>query len=251
MATISLQLYSVREDCAQDFLGTIRKVAEMGYPAVEFAGYHGHSAEDIRACLDDCGLKCSGAHVGMAAFSDEEFDATIDLHKTLGCDNLIVPWIAEEKRNTQAATEATCVELTALVEKLKAHGMKTGFHVHDGDMKPLDGGKCAWDIIGANTPADFIMQYDTCNGKVGGGDAVQPILDWAGRGLSTHLKDHSGGHSIALGEGDIPWPEVLKALREHSGAEWWVIEVENYHDRTPMDTVKVSLDNLNKLIAAH
>jgi sugar phosphate isomerase/epimerase len=250
MATISLQLFSVRDDCAQDFFGTIKGVAEMGYPSVEFAGYHGASAADLKACLDDCGLKVSGAHVGMGEFEPEKLEATLEFHKAIGCDNLIVPWIPEEKRSTEAAAKAACEELSALVEILKPHGMRTGFHVHDGDMKPLDGGKCAWDIIGENTPADFIMQYDTCNGKVGGGDPVKPILDWAGRGLSTHIKDHKDGASIALGEGDIPWAEVFQALREHSGAQWWVVEVETYYDRSPMDTAKVSLENLHRLLGS-
>ena len=48
---ICLQLYTVRTRATTDFLGTLRAVAEMGYPAVEFAGLHGHTAAEVRASL--------------------------------------------------------------------------------------------------------------------------------------------------------------------------------------------------------
>ena len=35
---IGIQMYSVRDDLAKDFEGTLRKVREMGYDYVEFAG---------------------------------------------------------------------------------------------------------------------------------------------------------------------------------------------------------------------
>src|SRR5580765_6012395 len=53
-----LQLYSVRNECAKDLVGTVTAVAKMGYRAVEFAGYHGRDAKTLRKLLDDVGLKC-------------------------------------------------------------------------------------------------------------------------------------------------------------------------------------------------
>ena len=42
---ISLQLYTVREETARDMPGTLRRISEIGYPAVEFAGYGGLSPQ--------------------------------------------------------------------------------------------------------------------------------------------------------------------------------------------------------------
>lgn len=191
---IALQLYSVRDDCAQDLLGTIAKVAKMGYDGVEFAGYHGHSAAEIRQCLDDNGLKCAGTHAGFASLQDDQLEETVEFHIVLGCQNLVVPWLPEETRNTPEATKETADKLNDISAKLKPHNMRTGFHVHAGDMKPLSNGRSAWDLLGEYTTSDFIMQYDTANGMAGGADPVQPILDWPGRGLTTHLKEWSGEH---------------------------------------------------------
>ena len=65
MIPIGFQVYSVREDAAKDLSGVLAAVAKMGYDGVEFAGYYGHSAEDIRTMLDDNGLKCCGGHIGI------------------------------------------------------------------------------------------------------------------------------------------------------------------------------------------
>ena len=65
---IALQLYSVRHDCEKDFPGVIKAVAEMGYEGVEFAGYYGYSAQELRKLLDDHGLKV-GRHPHAAGFA--------------------------------------------------------------------------------------------------------------------------------------------------------------------------------------
>lgn len=51
----SIQLYSVRDSMEQDFEGTLKKVSEMGYKAVEFAGFFGKPAEEVKALLDKIG----------------------------------------------------------------------------------------------------------------------------------------------------------------------------------------------------
>ena len=62
---IALQLYSVREDCERDLSGTLAAVAKMGYEGVEFAGYYGRSARELRAMVDDLGLAVVGTHIGL------------------------------------------------------------------------------------------------------------------------------------------------------------------------------------------
>ena len=54
---ISLQLYTVREQTARDIPGTLRRLAEIGYTAVETAGFGGLSPQELRRALDDLGLR--------------------------------------------------------------------------------------------------------------------------------------------------------------------------------------------------
>ena len=61
---VGIQLYGVRNSMKEDFEGTLKKLADMGYEYVEFAGYFGRSAEEIKAILDELGLKCVSVHQG-------------------------------------------------------------------------------------------------------------------------------------------------------------------------------------------
>ena len=86
-----LQLFSVRDAAEKDYGAMLKSVAEMGYSFVETAGYFGHSASEIRSMADACGLKISGTHTS----GDDVFDsleATVALHKELGCSDLVIPW---------------------------------------------------------------------------------------------------------------------------------------------------------------
>jgi sugar phosphate isomerase/epimerase len=245
---IALQLYSVRDDSAKDFFGTIAKVAGFGYAGVEFAGYHGASAVDLRKVLADNGLHCAGNHTPYNHLLEDQIESTIDFHLTLGCQNLVVPWLPEETRSTPDACKETAEKLNAISARLKPHGLRTGFHCHEGDMRPLSGGKSAWDLLAEYTTSDFIMQYDTANGSAGGADPVQPILDWPGRGITVHLKEWSGEHGAkVIGEGQIPWAKVFEACETVGGTEWYIVEHESYEGMTPLEAVEKCLQNLRAL----
>ncbi|HEY0867571.1 MAG TPA: sugar phosphate isomerase/epimerase [Fimbriimonas sp.] len=244
---IALQLYSVRDVCPDDFLGVIEKVARMGYEGVEFAGYHGYSPADIKKVLDDNGLKAEGTHTALNLLDDANIQATIDLHKTLDCPWVIVPWIPEDMHNSEDACKRTGERFYKIMEKLGPAGLRTGFHAHSGDMQVLPNGKTAWDVLAESTPPSFIMQYDTANGMQGGADPVQPILDWPGRNQSTHLKEWSGSHGAIIGEGDIPWQRVFDACETVGGTEWYVVEHEENTEMGSLAAVEKCLTNLRAM----
>jgi len=245
---IALQLYSVRDDSATNFLDVIERVGKMGYDGVEFAGYHGLSAHDLRKALDDNGLKCAGTHIGLNVLEGDDLEATIEFHRVLGCSNLIVPWLPESMRDSEESCRATSIRLDEVGHRLRGHGMRTGFHCHEGDMRPLGEGKSAWDLIAGATDKSFIMQYDTANGMSGGADPVQPILNWPGRGVTVHLKEWSGEHGAkVIGEGMVPWDRVFQACETVGGTEWYIVEHESYEGMTPLEAVEKCLKNLRAM----
>ena len=91
---IGVQLYSVREDCARDLPGTLAAVAEMGYDGVEFAGYYGYSAEDLRRMLDANGLQCCGTHTGLNTLLGDALKTTVEFNQVLGNRYLVVSIVA-------------------------------------------------------------------------------------------------------------------------------------------------------------
>ena len=100
---IALQLYSVRGDCAKDLPGTLREVAEMGYDGVEFAGYHGRSARDLRYMLDDLGLEVAGTHVGIDTLQGERLRDSIEFNRVLGNRFLVVPMLPDDMTSSRGS----------------------------------------------------------------------------------------------------------------------------------------------------
>ena len=243
---ISLQLYSLRDDAPKDFPSILKQVAGIGFEAVEFAGYHGHPADELRKVLDDLGLLCSGTHTAINLLDDDQYDLTLKTHVMLGTKNIIIPWLPLELHSTAEATLVTAARLTKLTKRVEADGFRLGFHAHDADMRPLDDGRSTWYILGENTPPSFILQFDTANAMHGGSDPVQPLLDFPGRGTTVHFKEYPF-NGEAIGEGNIPFKEVIKALPV-AAAEWIVIEQEQYGDRTPIESCRVSFENLKALL---
>ncbi len=259
---IALQVYSVRDDAKADLRGVLEQVAAWGFDGVEFAGFYGHEAQQVKAWLDAFGLKCPSTHTGIDQLSDEKFDATVAYHKAIGCDTILVPWIPAEKRNTLDACKATAEQFTTLIAKLRDHGMRTGFHVHGEDVVPLSppagDGRSLWDLFAAFTPDDFILQYDTANGMGGGTDPVATIRKHPGRSVLLHLKEfgdgtgtlagHAGHGKAAIGDGDVDWPGVFKAAEEVGGTAWYIVEQEGHPKLPPMQAAKLCIDNLKKLL---
>ena len=246
MIPVALQLWSVKQIAAEDLAGTLKKIADLGYDGVEFAGFYDQKAADVKKMLDDNGLRCAGSHAKWYDLMEPDaLPASIEYHQAIGCTDLIIPFMEKKFRDTPDKCRETGERLTELVNKLGEQGLRTGYHNHHDDMTPLEGGKSAWDLLAEHTPASFILQYDTANGMTGGADPVQPLLDHPGRGESTHLKEFTQGDEAvgraAIGEGVVPWAKVFDACRNTAGTKWYVVELEGAH-ADPFSTAGRSLD---------
>lgn len=243
---IGLQLYSVREDCAKGLPGVLSAVAKMGYVGVEFAGYYGHSAQDLRKMLDDLGLKCCGTHTGLNTLLGDELARTIDFHRTLGNKFLIVPGLPEERRNSRKAWLETARLFNELAEKVKAHGMQVGYHNHSIEFQPMDG-EMPWDTFFGNTRSEVVMQLDTGNALHGKADPLPFLKKYPRRAITVHLKEYSATNNKALiGEGEVKWKEVFDTCESIGDTQWYIVEQESYA-YPPMECVKRCLENLKRM----
>lgn len=259
---IALQVYSVREDAKADLRGVLERVASWGFDGVEFAGFYDHPAQQVRAWLDEFGLRCPSTHTGIQLLDDEHFDETVAYHRAIGCDTILVPWLPEETRDSLDACRRTAERFQTLLEKLRTLGMRTGFHVHGPDVLPLEppagDGRSPWDLFAELTPDDFILEYDTANGMDGGTDPVETIRKHPGRSVILHLKEfgdgtgtrkgHEGHGIAAIGDGDVDWPGVFKAAEEVGGTRWYVVEQEGHATLPAMQAAKLCLENLKGLL---
>jgi len=242
---IGLQLYSVRQDCAKDLPAVIEAVAKMGYQGVEFAGYYGRTAEQLRKLLDDHGLVCCGTHTGLGTLTDGNFEKTVEFNKTLGNKYLVVPGLPHDKVATRQAVLDTAKLFAELAAKAKPLGMHVGYHAHGGDFKKFDG-ETVWDLLFSNTGPDVIMQMDVGNCLGGGGDPYATLKKFPGRSLTVHLKEHGGKSGAVVGEGDVKWDEVFQICETTGKTEWYIVEQESYA-AAPLECVKLCLESLKKM----
>ncbi len=245
---VGLQVYSVRKEAEKDLPGVLAQVAKMGYQGVEFAGYYGHTAKDIRKVLDSNGLVCCGTHTQMADLADDKLAATLEFNKTLGNKYVIVPWLEPAKTNPKETWLGHAKRLNVLAERLKPQGMLIGYHAHAQDFIDL-GGTTPWDIIASNTSKDVIMQQDLGNCIDGGGDPIMYLKRYPGRAVTVHLKEHSATNPKAMiGEGDVKWGEIFKLIRAAGTTQWYIIEEEK-DAVPPLQGAEISLKNLKKIRA--
>ena len=251
---IALELFSVRRELEEDVKGTIQAVAEMGYEGVEFAGKRKHSAEELRAILDECGLVCCGWHTAFDQVQDDTLEETIAFNKILGNPNVIVPGIPEKLRQSKADWLKLAEFFNELAKKLADHGMRTGYHNHNVEFSELDGEQ-PWDTLFGNTEAGVIMQLDFGNALSGGGDCVAILERYPGRAVTVHLKpytvelgkeDRRAGFRPIIGEDDIPWERAFDLCETTGGTEWYIVEYES-DAYPPLDAVKRCLDALKAM----
>ncbi len=238
---VGLELYSVREQCAKDLPGTIAAVAKIGYKGVEFAGYHGRSAKDLRKLLDDNGLVCCGTHTPYETILPDKLEATMEFNQIIGNKFLIVPWM--EGKSKQAWLEKAKL-FNEAADKAKAKGMFVGYHAHAHDFEKFDG-ESAWDLFFGNTKADVIMQLDTSNCCDGGADPVAVLKKYPGRAKTIHIKSNGGGPEAVFGEDKVNWAEVFKFCEGPGRTQWYVVEHESSKD--PLDAVKRAFAALQKM----
>src|ERR1035437_323828 len=86
---VGLQLYSLREQCKTDLPGMLTAVSKLGYRGVEFAGYHGHSAKELRQLLDDYGIVACGTHTPYESVQGDKLKETVEFNLTIGNKFLI------------------------------------------------------------------------------------------------------------------------------------------------------------------
>ena len=243
---IALQLYSIRMECEKDLPKTIEAVAKMGYEGVEFAGYYGRTAEELRKLCDDNGLKVAGTHIGLNTLLGDELEKSVAFNKVLGNKYLIVPGLSEDRRNSRAAWADTAKVFNEIAEQLKPHGMFTGYHNHAIEFQPMDG-ELPWDTFFGNTNDEVVMQTDIGNAMHGGGDPIPYIERYPGRSQLVHLKEYSSTNNKALvGEGDVDWPAVFNLCESIGNTEWYIVEQESYA-YPPLECVDRCLKNLRAM----
>lgn len=270
--SVALQLYSIRNEMAKDFTGTLQKVKEMGYDGVEFAGLHGKVGSEVKKTLEQIGLTPVSAHVSLAEIMADP-KKTMETYAEIGVKYMAIPYLPGECRPASGNFEKTLSDMRFACEQAKAHGITMLYHNHDFEFELVDG-EYYLDTIYKTIPADLLQtEIDTCWVNVAGEEPSAYVLKYKGRAPVVHLKDFTmkgrvKGENLyeligiqsndgsnkkenfsfrPVGSGVQDVPEILAAAEE-AGASWVTVEQDQPAEgQTEMESAELSRNYLRTL----
>ncbi|MDF2646971.1 MAG: xylose isomerase [Paenibacillus sp.] len=249
MNKLAIQLYTLREECANNFPQVLRDLKQLGWAGVQMAGYHNYDPEELASVIREQKLQTAGLHVGLGRITDE-LDELIKEARLFRTRDIICPSIPLESR-TEAGYRNVKQLLGEAAVKLKQHGLRLSYHNHAFEFETAVEGESALEYL--LNPSDdnlILAEIDVYWVKKAGLEPAAFIQRYAGRMPIIHLKDMSDDDEqiyAEIGTGSIDFRPILQ-WGEASGIEWYVVEQDTCR-RDPMDCVMTSLTNLKQLIA--
>jgi sugar phosphate isomerase/epimerase len=241
---VAVQMYTLREESEKDFVGTLKKVAELGFDGVEFAGYGGLSATEVKTILDELGLRAAASHVPLEQLENNLLQVIEDM-KILGSKYVVCPYLMPERRSEQDY-QALISLLNQAGERCQQEGITLCYHNHDFELIRLSDGRIALETIFADTQAENVKaEFDIYWLTKAGEKPVEWIHRYKNRTPLIHLKDMTTDEEqffAELGTGGVEIEAVLN-IGEEAGVEWWVVE-QDMSRRTPLKSIEISINYL-------
>lgn len=250
---IGIELYSVRQALAEDLMGTVARVAEVGYEVVEFYrpyfDWTPEYAKEVRTHMDNLGIRCLSTHNPAEAFMAENRAKAIELNSIIGSQTMVMaspPQGTVERPAPGTAPSAGTVDawqkvadlLSEAQEEFAAAGLRAGYHNHQYEWSSFEevaegGPRFPMDVLAAGTPESVTLQFDAGTCVEMGRDSAAWISSHPGRIRSVHCKDwapgtheEEKGYRVLFGEGVTPWQQIFQAAENGGGVEFYLLEQE-------------------------
>ncbi len=222
---IGVQLYTVRDAMAKDFGGTLRRVAQIGYQEVEFAGYFGRTPDQVKESLRQTGLSAPSTHVDYNTVKSN-WSAALDAARSTRIEYIVVAWIDEGDRKTIDDWKRIADRLNSAARTAEAADLRFAYHNHSYEFVPLEG-QVPYDVLLASTDPKLVkLEMDLYWITVAGKNPLDYFARWPGRFPLVHIKDSMGPPKNAManvGAGTIDWKAIL-AKHKEAGMEHYYVE---------------------------
>ena len=268
-----LQLWTVKEELARDFEGTLRALGRMGYRRVEAAGWFDRTPQAFRAAVRNAGLDCVAAHHNLADLI-KDTDSRLAFARDVGAKYVVAsspapsrplapgkPWshaVAEAMTLDDWRSNAEAME--RIGRRARQMGLRFGYHNHSAEFLNYGGRLPMDEIVRLTDPANVVLELDIGWVAGGGYDPVETIARYAPRIHLLHIKDLATkeripGRIVAdetttpIGQGSVDWRAVFQALGR-APVHSWFVEIEAPFAKPPLQSLAESLAYLRRISAA-
>jgi sugar phosphate isomerase/epimerase len=245
---IAAQLYTVREHM-QDAAGlaqSLKRLRAMGYTAAQLSGGPKIPATELIEIFDGEGMVCCATHEPAPMILGEPA-AVVERLRTLRCRLTAYPHPKGVDFSSAEAVRQLIADLGAAAAVFAQAGITLGYHNHDTEFLPFEGGTVLAAIL--DGAPQLVAELDTYWVQAGGGEVVQWIERLPGRVPFIHLKDYGmtlprERYFAEIGRGNLDWSRIIPAA-EAAGCEWFIVERDS-GERDPFESLQMSYDYLSE-----
>ena len=250
---LAVSLFTLRDSCKNEagFRETLKKVRDIGYTAVEVAGFPPDmNAAAVRKALDDAGLVCSSTHENPTLILDNPAQVIENLN-TLGCKYTAYPYPAGVVFDDPASMDKLVAGLDSAGAVFAKAGITLCYHNHAHELFRIGDSNVLAEIYRRVPATHLSAQLDTFWIQAGGANVATWIKSMSGRLPLLHLKDYGVNpkgerHFAEIGSGSLDW-KTLIPLAAEAGCKWVIVE-QDVCPGDPFVSIKKSYDYLVKNI---
>jgi len=243
-----VQLYSFRNEMAEDAIATLKQIASLGFKEIETARsqkghYYGLGPAEMKSVCDHLDMNLKSGHVHL----DDKWQRTMEEAVESGQEYLICSSMPSEGQNVDNYKKVA-EEFNKAGEECKKLNLKFGYHNHEYEFE-TENNQVLYDVLLSNTEADLVhMELDLGWVVVAGKDPLDYFKKYPGRFPLWHLKDMDMNkkESTEFGKGGLDIPKMM-AHKKASGVKHIFIEQEEYANN-PLESMKHNMAYLNKLL---
>ncbi|MFC0774375.1 sugar phosphate isomerase/epimerase family protein [Terrimonas alba] len=253
-AKIAVQLYSVRKEIEKDIRGTLKRIADIGFEAVETAFWpDGVSVQQAGQYLKEAGLPVCSAHIELPI--GDKKAAFLETAGEMGCKKMIWHgWPEDIRYGSLAGTKQLVTVYNDANRFAKANGLQFGIHNHWWEFRNKAGKRFVYEVLLEMLDKDIFFEIDTYWVKVAGQNPAAIVKKFGKRAPMLHIKDgpavwrdsladDNPDPMVAVGKGAQNFPAIVKAAAGNT--EWMIVEMDKTNGNV-FDALKESYDYLLK-----
>ena len=240
------QLYTLREELKRGIAPVFKELKAMGWAGVQLSALPaGYDREEVAAALKENDLGTAGMHIPLTRM-EEDLEDVLAEARLYNTKDIVCPFLPDEKRSVAGYTSVR-ESLNRIAEH--AEGFRVSYHNHNFEFETEITGRSALEYLLEPVPENKVFaEVDVYWVRKAGKDPLQFIQPYKNRMPIIHLKDMTNDERetfAEVGTGKIDFAPILKWC-EQSGVEWYAVE-QDQCPGDPMDSLKLSLENLNAL----